>query len=260
MMEYKSLLTEKKEGILTIRFNEPDKRNALIMEMRNELLDCLNRAEDDEQVKCIILTGEGKAFSAGGDLSALKELQPLQGRKRLQASQPLMLKMLEIEKPIIAAVNGAAAGAGFSLTLLCDLIVAAEDAFFVQSFVNVGLIPDFAAMHFLPILIGSQKAKELMFMGDRISAAEAKQLGIVNRVVSKESLLEEAINMAENMAKKAPVSIGLTKKIMNQHLNRDLRVLLELEAQGQDICFQTEDFKEGVQAFFEKREPTFTGK
>ncbi|ASN06109.1 enoyl-CoA hydratase/isomerase family protein [Virgibacillus necropolis] len=259
-MKFKSLLVERKESTYIIRLNEPNKRNALVMEMRIELNEALEQAEQDEKVKCIILTGEGKAFSAGGDLSALQGMKPLEGRRRLQASHPLIMKMLEVEKPIIAAVNGAAAGAGFSLTLLCDLIVASDQAFFVQSFVNVGLIPDFAAMHFLPALIGTQQAKELMFLGDRISANEAKQLGIVNRIVPANELLEETMVIAERLTKKSPISIGMTKKIMNQHLNRNLKTLLELEAQGQDICFQTEDFTEGVKAFFEKREPNFKGR
>jgi 2-(1,2-epoxy-1,2-dihydrophenyl)acetyl-CoA isomerase len=189
-----------------------------------------------------------------------QQVGTLEGRKRLQKSHPLLMKMLEIEKPIIAAVNGAAAGAGFSLTLLCDLIIASDQALFVQSFVNIGLIPDFAAIHFLPMLIGPHRARELMFLGDRISAIEANRLGIVNRVVEHETLLEESIEIAEKLVKKSTVSIGMTKKIMNQHLHKDLKVLLELEAQGQDLCFQTKDFKEGVKAFFDKREPNFIGK
>ncbi len=259
-MAYSYLKEEVRGKILLLALNAPEKRNALMMEMRNDLLEALSKAEQDDNIRAIVLTGEGKAFSAGGDLTALKELKALEGRKRLQASQPLIMKMLEIEKPIIAAVNGAAAGAGFSLTLLCDFIVASEQAFFVQSFVNVGLIPDFAALHFLPMLIGMQKAKELMFLGERVTAEEAERLGIVNRVAPADRLLDEAMEIAEKMASKAPISIGMTKKIMNHHLNRDLKTLLELEAQGQDICFQTEDFKEGVQAFFEKREPQFKGK
>lgn len=259
-MAYSYLKEEVRGKILLLALNAPEKRNALMMEMRNDLLEALSKAEQDDNIRAIVLTGEGKAFSAGGDLTALKELKALEGRKRLQASQPLIMKMLEIEKPIIAAVNGAAAGAGFSLTLLCDFIVASEQAFFVQSFVNVGLIPDFAALHFLPMLIGMQKAKELMFLGERVTAEEAERLGIVNRVAPEDRLLDEAMEIAEKMASKAPISIGITKKIMNHHLNRDLKTLLELEAQGQDICFQTEDFKEGVQAFFEKREPQFKGK
>lgn len=259
-MSYEYILEKVQGQTLFLTLNAPEKRNALIMEMRHELLEALDRAEQNDVVRCIVITGEGKAFSAGGDLTALKELNALEGRKRLQASQPLMMKLLEIEKPIIAAVNGAAAGAGFSLTLLCDYIIASEQAFFVQSFVNVGLIPDFAAMHFLPYLVGVQKAKELMFLGERISAEEAEQIGIVNRVVPADQLESETVKIAETLAKKAPISIGMTKKIMNHHLNRDLKTLLELEAQGQGICFQTEDFKEGVTAFFEKREPQFKGK
>ncbi|WP_394139151.1 enoyl-CoA hydratase/isomerase family protein [Cytobacillus oceanisediminis] len=259
-MNYNYILEEKQGNIYIIRLNKPEVRNALIMDMRLELLHALEKAELDDEIKCIILTGHDKAFSAGGDLSALKDLKPLEGRKRLQKSFPLLMKILEIEKPIIAAVNGAAAGAGFSLTLLCDLIIASEEAFFVQSFVNVGLIPDFAAIHFLPLLIGPHRARELMFLGERITAFEAERLGIVNRVVPGEILLQETIHIAEKLTRKSGISIGITKKIMNQHLHKDLKLLLELEAQGQDICFQTADFKEGVKAFFDKRDPNFIGK
>ncbi|EKN66952.1 Enoyl-CoA hydratase/isomerase [Neobacillus bataviensis LMG 21833] len=259
-MDFDYLLIEKIGNIQIIRLNEPNKRNALVIEMRKELFRAFSQAEQDEDIKTIILTGEGKAFSAGGDLSTIRKSKPLETIKRLQSSHPLIMKMVEMEKPIIAAVNGAAAGAGFSLALLCDVIFASEQAFFVQSFVNIGLIPDFAAMHFLPMLVGPHKAKELMFMGERISAEEAHRIGIVNRVVPVETLLAEAIEFAEKLAKKPPISVGMTKKIMNQHINRDLKVLLELEAQGQDLCSQTEDFKEGVNAFFEKREPNFLGK
>jgi len=259
-MNCQYLLVDQQDNILIIRLNVPEKRNALILEMRHELLQVLEKAEEDENIRCIVLTGEGKAFSAGGDLSSLKELKPLEGRKRLQASHPLIMKLLEIEKPIIAAVNGPAAGAGFSLVLLCDLIIASDQAFFVQSFVNVGLIPDFAAMHFLPKLVGLHKAKELMFLGERISAEEAKEIGIVNRVVPADLLMDETLKLAKKLTEKAPISIGMTKKIIHQHLNRDVKALLELEAQGQEICFQTEDFQEGARAFFEKRQPRFQGK
>lgn len=259
-MSFKSILVEKKNNVLIIKLNEPDKRNALTLNMRDELLLALKNAEDDEEVKCIILTGEGRGFSSGGDLSVIKDLKPLEGRKRLQSAHPLIFKILEMEKPIIAAVNGAAAGAGFSILLLCDIIISSEKAFFVQSFVHVGLVPDFAALHFLPMLIGPQRAKEIMFLGERIQAKEAYQLGIINRIVPGDELLEESLVLAQNIASKAPNSIGFTKKLMNENMNRELRILLEMEAQAQDICYQTEDFKEGVQAFFEKRTPRFKGK
>lgn len=259
-MSYNSLITETKDRVLTIRLHEPDKRNALTTELRQELLAVLTKAEQNENIRAIVLTGEGKGFSAGGDLNAIKDLEPLEGRKRLQSSHPLIHKMLEIEKPIIAAVNGAAAGAGFSIVLLCDYVLAAEEAFFIQSFVHVGLVPDFAAIHFLPTLIGVQRAKELMFLGDRVTAEDAHRLGIVNKVVSGEDLMDEAGKIANRLANNAPLSIAFTKKMMNNHINQNLNVLLEMEAQAQDLCFQSEDFKEGVKAFFEKRKPNFTGK
>jgi len=258
-MQPSFIVKEKVGTVLRIALNVPDTRNALSMELRSELLQALEDAERDEDVRVIILTGEGKAFSAGGDLKALKGMTTLKGRQRLQQSQPLIFKMLDIEKPIIASVNGPAAGAGFSLVLLCDYVIASEQAFFVQSFVHVGLVPDFAALHFLPTLIGKQKAKELMFLGERVTAQEAEQLGIVNRVVAHDSLQEKTYEVAKRLASKSPVSIGLTKKLLNSHMNRDLKTLLELEASAQDLCFQSDDFKEGVSAFFEKRQPEFKG-
>ncbi|MDQ0269668.1 enoyl-CoA hydratase/isomerase family protein [Cytobacillus purgationiresistens] len=259
-MSYQYIEIEVVGSTKIIYLNRPDVRNALGMEMRMELLQALEVAEADPEVKCIILSGKGKAFSAGGDLSALSSLSAIEGRKRLQKSHQLIMKILEIEKPIIAAVNGAAAGAGFSLMLLCDLSIVSDKAFFVQSFVNVGLVPDFAAVHFLPLIIGHQKAKELMFLGDRVTAEEAHKLGIVNQLSTQEDLIKNAIALADRLAAKSPLSIGMTKKLMNEHMNVQLKMFLEMEAQAQGICFQTNDFKEGVDAFFTKRNPMFLGK
>ncbi|WP_433957965.1 enoyl-CoA hydratase/isomerase family protein [Cytobacillus horneckiae] len=251
---------ENYEGIRVIYLNRPDVRNALGMEMRMELLESLEEAEKDDEVKCIILSARGKAFSAGGDLKALHSLSAIEGRQRLQTSHKLVMKILDLEKPIIAAVNGAAAGAGFSLMLLCDFSIADENAFFVQSFVNVGLIPDFAAIHFLPLIIGHQKAKELMFLGDRLTAEEAYSLGLINKLSTGGNLQRDALALANRLVAKSPLSIGMTKKLMNQNINVQLKALLEMEAQAQGICFQSEDFKEGVDAFFSKREAEFQGK
>jgi len=247
-----SIKTEKQNDTLIIYLHEPKKSNALTLSLRHELFQALVNAEADSSVKCIVLSGSGKNFSSGGDLTALRTLKPLEGRKRLQSSHPLIRKMLDIEKPIIAAVNGAAAGAGFSLALLCDFIIAAEDAYFIQSFVHVGLVPDFAAMHFLPALIGPQRAKELMFLGEKVEADAAYQLGIINKITPKETLIEESLKFAEQLANKPANAIGMMKKIMNQHFGRDLHTLLEMEAQAQEICFQSNDFQAAVARFFTK--------
>lgn len=259
-MDYNYLLVENKDGVAILRLNNPKSRNPLNLDTRAELLHALQQAASDEEIRSIIITGEGKAFSAGGDLGGFKKVELMEGKKRMQNWATFVQTMLDIEKPVIAAVNGPAAGAGFSFSLLCDFIVASDQAFFVSSFSNIGLIPDLGSMHFLPLLIGPHKAKELMFLGDRISADEAHRIGMVTRVVPHDNLISETLNIAEILSKKSPVSIGISKKIMNKHINREIAAFLEMESYGQAICFQSEDFKEGVNAFFEKREPKFPGK
>jgi 2-(1,2-epoxy-1,2-dihydrophenyl)acetyl-CoA isomerase len=260
LMEYNNIIVKRINGVGILSMNQPHIRNAFITEIKIELLNALEELEKEPEIKCIIITGEGKAFSAGGDLNALKEITPINGRKRLIKGYNLLLKVLEIEKPVIAAVNGPAAGSGCSFALACDLIIASDQAVFVQSFVNVGLIPDFGAIHFLPILVGPQRAKEIMFSGEKISAEKALQIGLINEVTSSEKLMEIAISTAEKIAAKSPISVAFTKRLMNQHIHSQLRLLLELEATTQDICLQTSDFKEGVASFFEKRSPVFQGR
>jgi 2-(1,2-epoxy-1,2-dihydrophenyl)acetyl-CoA isomerase len=259
-LTYKHILVEKHEHTSIIKLNRPEIRNALLLDMRLELYKALEELEEDNAIKSIILTGEGSAFSAGGDLASLKEIKLTEGRKRLQIGHKLITKMLDIEKPIIAAVNGPATGAGFNLALVCDMIIASEKAFFIQSFVNVGLVPDFGGIHFLPYQIGLYRAKELMFTGEKIDAEKAYEYGIINKLVKADDLLDESIFLATKLSVKSPISIGFTKKMMNRHLHSSLSNLLELEATAQDVCFQTEDFKEGANAFFEKRKPQFKGR
>jgi 2-(1,2-epoxy-1,2-dihydrophenyl)acetyl-CoA isomerase len=259
-MNYENIIVKRQNGIGILIMNRPEIRNAFITEIKEELLYALEDMEKDEDIKCIVITGEGRAFSAGGDLSALKEIKPLGGRKRLIDGVKLLHKVLEIEKPIIAAVNGPAAGSGCSFALACDMVLASDKALFVQSFVNVGLIPDFGAIHFLPLLIGPHRAKEMMFLGEKVSAEDALQIGLINKIIPSDKLMETTISIAENMARKSPISIGLTKRMMNQHVNGQLKMLLEIEAATQDICLQTKDFNEGVTSFFEKRQPMFIGK
>lgn len=204
-----------------------------------------------------MLTGEGKAFSAGGDLSTLKEVEPVAGRKRLQIGHDLIRSMVNLEKPIVAAVNGAAAGAGVSIALASDIVIAGQSSIFIQSFVNVGLIPDLGSIYFLPRLIGRHRAMELMFLGDRVSAQEAKEMGLINRVVEDDKLLEEAGKIAEKLASGPSMALGFMKKLVNRSILNDLDETLEVESFAQGFCFGSEDFKEGVQAFFEKRKPRF---
>ena len=256
-MGYETITTDTANGVCTVRLNRPEVRNALGLEARYELRDFLTIANEDESIRCIILTGNGPAFSAGGDLSQMEGLDPFKGRKRLQSGHAMIQSMIQLEKPIIAAVNGAAAGAGVSVALACDIILAGSSSIFIQSFVKVGLIPDLGSIYFLPILIGRHKAMELMMTGERLSAIEAHRLGIVNRVVNDDVLMNEAQELAQRLADGPAHSIGLTKKLINRSILADLEHTLEEEGLAQGICFQSDDFSEGRNAFFEKRKPNF---
>ena len=232
-------------------------RNALGLEMREELRNFFTEVKNNEDVKVIILTGEGKAFSAGGDLSALKEVDAISGRKRLQSGHEMIQSILNLEKPVIAAVNGVAAGAGVSLALACDMIIACHSAIFIQSFAKVGLIPDLGSIYFLPRLIGRHRALELMFLGEKISAEQAQTLGIVNRIVEDDMLTDEVYELANRLAEGPQMALGIMKKLVNRSVLEDLPESLELEGFAQAMCFESANFKEGVNAFFEKRKPVF---
>ncbi|MED4779928.1 enoyl-CoA hydratase/isomerase family protein [Brevibacillus choshinensis] len=242
-----------------IQMNRPDIRNPLTPDLKKELLTALRDLDQNEEAKVIILIGAERAFCAGGDLSSLRDLDAHTGRKRMQKSHELVRTFLQMEKPIIAAVNGAAAGAGFSLALLCDLIISAKSAFFVQSFVKIGAVPDLGVVHFLTNVIGPHRAKELMLLGDRVTAEQAYRLGFVNQVVDDDDLLDQTFAVATKLVKSPSISIGLTKAMVNKNRNDDLEKLLAMESFAQGICFQTSDFREGIQAFFEKRAPVFKG-
>jgi 2-(1,2-epoxy-1,2-dihydrophenyl)acetyl-CoA isomerase len=256
----KNIQVTTENGICTIKLNRPEVRNALGLEMREELREFFTTVKNDDQINVIVLTGEGKAFSAGGDLSALQEVDAISGRKRLQAGHEMIHSILDLEKPVIAAVNGAAAGAGVSLALACDMIVASRSSFFIQSFIKVGLIPDLGSIHFLPRLIGRQRALELMFLGEKITADQALHIGLINRVVDDESFNDEVHSLASMLAEGPDLALGLTKKLVNRTVLADIQETLELEGFAQGMCFETENFKEGTQAFFEKRKPRFNQK
>lgn len=254
---YETIETVSENGICTVRLNRPERKNALDLQMRTELRNFFLSVREDEQVKIIILTGEGDVFSAGGDLSASQGIRAAAGRKRLQTGHELITAILQLEKPVIAAINGTAAGAGISLALACDLVYAARNARFIQSFVKVGLIPDLGAALLLPILIGRHRALELMYSGKSISAEEAFNMGMVNQVTDEADLIEEVHTAARGLIEGPHTAMGYMKKIVNQSVLSEISKTMELESFAQAVCFESKDFKEGAEAFFEKRKPVF---
>lgn len=261
-MEERTVLLDIKEGIATITLNRPKAMNSINDILVKDLTDTLLQVQKDEEVKVIVLTGSGKAFCAGGDLFYILSLTEVNdARNFISAAGNVTSLLMNIEKPVIAMVNGVAAGAGFNLALACDIVFCEKTVRFGQSFANVGLIPDCGGMYLLPRVIGMHKAKELMFTADLITSDVAEKYGIVNHVLEGKEQLEEAVyNFATRMAKGAPIALGTMKKVLSKSDNLDLQTVLELEADLQTICMQTQDHKEGVAAFKEKRAPEFQGK
>jgi 2-(1,2-epoxy-1,2-dihydrophenyl)acetyl-CoA isomerase len=260
-MDYQTLLSETQDGIALIRMNHPKKMNALGAELRKDLLACLEALDRDEGVRVLVLTGSGKSFCAGGDIQELKDKRTVsQARAYVRQVSRIISAIRNLEKPVIGAVNGAAVGAGFSLAMACDLIVASEKAFFSMAFVKIGLVPDLGTTYFAPRLFGSPKAKEMAFLGQTLSAQDLYNLGFINALVDPEALEPKALDLARQIAAGPPLALGLTKKMMNQSWDLNLETALEVEAQSQAACMQSEDFHEGVGAFYEKRPPRFQGK
>ena len=254
----KSVLISKEEDILTITLNKPQSLNALDLEIREELLVALNESARDDEVRVLVITGQGRAFCAGGDLSTMgRDFAPGEGRTRLQNIQRITRAITSMDKLVIAAVNGPAAGAGCNLALSCDFIIAAEEAKFVEPFGKVGLVPDLGGLYFLPRLVGLLKAKEMVFTWKTIDAREAEKIGMVNRVVPLEKLYSEVKKLADQLVRGTAPANGLTKSIINKSLQSTLDQVLELEANAQDMCLMSSDHKEGVRAFIEKRKPEF---
>lgn len=260
-MEETVVLYEKIDGIAKITLNRPKALNA----MNGELVKCLtarlSEAEADRDVRVIVLTGLGKGFCAGGDLSYLKELtNVIEARAFITEVGALVSQIQNIAKPVIAMVNGVAAGAGFNLAIACDIVFASDTARFAQSFVKVGLVPDCGGMYLLPKIVGIHKAKELMFTADLIGADKANELGIINRIVAGDQLEEETMAFAKKLLASAPIALGMVKKTLNGMEDMTLDNWLLHEADMQTLCMQTEDHREGIAAFLEKRAPQFQNK
>ena len=264
-MGYETIILDKEEGIATMTLNRPEKLNAVSPAMWWELSKAIEEVRTDSEIRVLIVTGADPGFCAGADvvetltLALPGEAPP---RTREQMKEPVGiagLRFAQLQKPTLAAVNGVAAGMGFSFALACDIRIASEKARFTNVFVRTGLIPDNGLTYFLPRLVGLAKALELMYTGDRIDAKEAERIGLVNQVVPHDDLLRVTKDMAKRIAQGAPMALELTKWATTRALNTDLEQLILLETYAQKVCLETEDFQEGLKAFMEKRPPVFKG-
>jgi len=256
-----SILFEKQESIAKITLNRPDKYNSFNRAMALALQAQLDECETDDSIRAIYLSGAGKAFSAGQDLGeVVAEDGPALTTILTEHYNPIITRLRAIEKPVVAAVNGVAAGAGANIALACDVVVATASASFIQAFSKIGLIPDSGGTFFLPRLIGYQKATALMMLGDKVSAEEAERMGMIYKYFPDQDFPQESWKLAEKLSKMPTVGLGLTKRALNHSLENDLQQQLALEDQLQSAAGKTEDYAEGVQAFLEKRRPEFKGR
>ncbi|HVL81498.1 MAG TPA: enoyl-CoA hydratase-related protein [Actinomycetota bacterium] len=260
-MTYEQITATREAGVLWLRMNRPDKLNALTTTMSHELEDAVRGAGSDDEVRCVVLTGEGRGFCAGQDLAEVSgEDRPDIAEHLADTYHRLVPTMIALPKPIVAAINGVAAGAGLSLALACDVRLASDAARFTQAFVKIGLIPDSGGTHLLPRVVGYAKALELSITGDLIDAAEAHRIGLVNRVIGAEGFADEVRTYAERLSAMPTLAIGETKKLMLEALTLGLPEALSREAAAQSRMGKTDDHQEGLRAFSEKRDPDFRGK
>lgn len=255
-----TILTEQLERVAVVYLNRPETLNCFHNELLETLAQTLKRLDEDPEVRCVVITGSGRAFCAGGDLGVLMEtVTQAQSDENMRVANEAVLTLFEMKTPTIAMVNGAAAGAGFNLALACDLMFASEKAKFMQSFVNVGIASDCGGHYLLEKAVGRHLAKELMFTARPVTAQEGKSLGFVNRVIAPEQLREETLRFAAELAEKAPLAIAATKTLLNRAEEMSLQEVLEAEKLQQGPLLLSKDCKEGIAAFREKRKAEFTG-
>jgi enoyl-CoA hydratase/carnithine racemase len=256
------IIYEKRDGVAWITLNNPERYNALEKEMRAELREALEDARRDDSIRAVVIRGSGKAFSAGGDIRAMLEWTPtvaMRELKELGTAFVIERIIREMPKPVIAMVHGYCLGGGFELAMSCDIVVASEDARFGSPEINIGLIPGSGGTQMLPRHAGEKKAKELIFTGDQITAREAAELGLVNRVVPPDKLEEAVGEILEKLRSKSPVALAAAKEAINASLELGLTHGIMYEAQVFSRLFSTKDQKEGARAFLEKRRPQWTG-
>ncbi|WP_043884305.1 short-chain-enoyl-CoA hydratase [Caldanaerobacter subterraneus] len=260
-MEYKNIEVKIEKGIATITINRPKALNALNTETLEELKNVLEVLQNDDGVKVIVITGAGeKAFVAGADISEMKDMSVFEAKKFAELGQKVFRKIELMKKPVIAAVNGYALGGGCELALACDIRIASRNAKFGQPEVGLGIIPGFGGTQRLPRIVGVSKAKELIYTGDMIDAEEALRIGLISKVVEQDKLLEEAYGIAKKIMSKGLVAVSLAKEAINKSLEVDIDSGMEYEANAFAMCFGTQDQKEGMVAFLEKRAPKFEGR
>lgn len=264
MADNNAILVEDDGAVRTIKLNRPNVLNAFTTDMLLALNKAVRAADKDSAIRCVVLTGSGRGFSAGQDLDEVKshyqgdELLEL-GNQLRKFYNPIITKLRTMEKPVIGSINGVAAGAGCSLALACDLRIAAESSSYIEAFIHVGLVPDCGSTFFLPRLIGVARAMEMACTGRKVKADEALAMGLVNRVVPDDQLATETSKLAKKLAALPTRAIGLTKRAINRSWSADLESQLDYEAMLQTTAGQTKDHREGVTAFLEKRKPNFVG-
>lgn len=256
-----TLIQDFKNGVCTLTLNRPQVFNSFNKEMALSLQKALDECEKDDSVRAIVIKGEGKAFCAGQDLAEATDPNGPEMQSIVKDHyNPIIERIRNIEKPIIAGVNGVAAGAGANIALACDMVIAKESASFIQAFSKIGLIPDSGGTFLLPRLIGTQKAMALMMTGEKVSAKDAVAMNMIYKAVSDETFEDELNQFAENLASMPTYGLGLTKRAINASFTNNLTQQLALEEELQTLAGKSEDFKEGVTAFLEKRAPVFKGK
>lgn len=255
-----SILYSLTNGVATITLNRPEKYNAFNREMALSFQSRLDEAGEDPAVRCVYITGAGKAFSAGQDLAEVVDPDgPGMDKILSEHYNPIVTRIRLLKKPVVAAVNGIAAGAGANLALCCDITIASSSAFFLQAFSKIGLIPDSSGTYFLPRLVGIQKATAYMMLGEKISGEEAEKCGMIYRMYKEELFLTESMGIALTLAQLPTKALAFTKYALNESLSNSLEEQLKLEDTYQQKAASTKDFKEGVSAFLEKRQPKFNG-
>lgn len=256
-----SISFEIKDSIAFIALNRPEKFNSFNREMALRLQEVLDECADNDSIRAIAITGNGKAFCAGQDISELVGDEPMGIDKILSEHyNPIVRRIRALHKPVVAAVNGVAAGAGANIALACDVVLASESAAFIQAFSKIGLIPDSGGTFTLPRLIGFQKASAIMMLGDKISAAEAEKMGMIYKVFSNETFAAESYKIVTTLANMPTQALALTKRALNESIHHNLEQQLSLEDELQRKAAGTADYNEGINSFLEKRQPIFTGK